>query len=112
MKKHLHILWTNPDLSTSEKMMFMYARNSLLHKWWNEVTVIIWGGTAKLAAENDKIQFRIEESQAAGVEFTACISCADQLGVTEKLLELDVDVKPWGKLLTDLIQEGKPLLTV
>ena len=112
MEKHLHILWTNPDLITSEKMMFMYARNCLLQHWWDKVTVIIWGGTAKLAAENENIQCRMEESRIAGVEFTACVSCADQLGVTEKLLELEVDVKPWGKLLTELIQKGKPLLTV
>ena len=112
MKKHLHVLWTNPDLITSEKMLFMYVRNSLLHHWWEKVTVIIWGGTAKIVAENKNIQFRIEESQIAGVEFTACISCSDQLGVTKKLMDLGVDVKSWGKLLTDLIQEGKPLLTV
>ena len=81
MKDELHILWTNADIITSEKMMFMYARNALLNRWWKKVTVIIWGATEKLAAENKIIQGRIE-------------------------------VKPWGKLLTDLIKEGKPLLTV
>ena len=112
MKDELHIFWTNADLITSEKMMFMYARNALLNRWWKKVTVIIWGDTEKLAAENKIIQGRIEESQIAGVQFTACIACADQLGVTEKLRDLGIEVKPWGKLLTDLIKEGKPLLTV
>lgn len=112
MKKELHILWTNPDLITSEKMLFMYARNALLHRWWDKVTVIIWGATAKLAAENELIQGRMEEAGIAGVRFTACIACADQLGVSDKLRELGVEVKSWGKLLTDLIQEGMPLLTV
>ena len=49
---HLYILWTNADVLTSDKMVMMYSINAKLYKWWDKVTVIIWGATAKLAAEN------------------------------------------------------------
>ena len=65
----LYILWTNADVITSEKMVFMYATNSMLHGWWKNVTVIIWGATAKLAAENAVIRERIGLAQQAGVFF-------------------------------------------
>jgi hypothetical protein len=108
----LYILWTNADPITSEKMVFMYATNSMLHGWWRNVTVIIWGATAKLAAENGVIQERIRLAQQAGVFFSACIACAEQLGVADKLKELGVEVKGWGAGLTDLLKDGERLLTV
>jgi hypothetical protein len=89
----LFILWTNADVVTSEKMVMMYAANSLIEKWWGVVTVIIWGATAKLAAENALIQDKLKAAQTAGVRFTACKACADQLGVAEKLEEMGVEVK-------------------
>jgi len=84
----------------------------MMKGWWNKITVIIWGSPAKLIAENEKIRGRIEECRIAGVEFTACISCADQLGVSDTLRELGIEVKPWGKDLTDLLQSGKHVLSV
>ena len=112
MEKHLHILWTNADIETSVYMVMMYAKNSMLRKWWDRVTVIIWGKTARLAAEDRMMQEQIKLAQLSGVEFSACISCASQLGVEEKLRELGIEVIPWGAPLTELLQSGAPLLTV
>ena len=108
----LYILWTNADVMTSEKMVFMYATNSMLRSWWQNVTVIIWGATAKLAAENAVIRERISLARQAGVFFTACKACADQLGVTEALTEQGVEVKYWGEGLTELLKNGEHLLTI
>jgi len=111
-QQKLHILWTNADVLTSQLMVMMYATNSMKNDWWDEVTVIIWGATAKLAAENDTIQQYIKIAQQVGVSFSACEACARQLGVTEKLRELDIEVKFWGGPLTDLLKEDAKLLTV
>jgi hypothetical protein len=108
----LYILWTNVDIITSEKMVFMYATNSMLRGWWENVTVIIWGATAKLVAENAVIQERIRLARQAGVFFTACIACAEQLGVTETLRELGIEVKGWGTGLTELIKERENMITI
>ena len=94
-KTHLYVLWTNDNPITAEKMVFMYTINSLIHGWWEKVTLIIWGATAKLVSEDAKIQEKIKEALDAGVHLTACKACADQLGVTETLEKLNVEVKYW-----------------
>lgn len=111
-KKHLHILWTNADLHTTQYMLMMYATNCLLKGWWDEVTVIVWGATAKLLAENREVQEKMALAVDAGVKFSACVTCARQLGVMEDLEKLGVEIIPWGDPLTRLLQGGSPLLTV
>jgi len=111
-KTHLHILWTDDNPTTAEKMVFMYAVNSLMHGWWEAVTLIVWGGAAKLVSENSAVQRNIKEALDAGVQVTACKACADQLGVTDTLLALDIEVKNWGQPLTEILKRSDPLLTV
>jgi len=108
----LNILWTNADLLTSEKMVMMYATNSMLRHWWDEVTVIIWGATAQLVAENNMMQERIKLAQHAGVHFSACKACADQLGVAEKLVDLGIEVIYWGVGLTEILKSEEKLITI
>ena len=111
-KKHLYVLWINDDPVTAEKMVFMYTINSLKYEWWEEVTLIIWGATPKLVAEDAAIQAMIKEAQQAGVHVTACKACADQLGVTQALEDLKIEVKYWGQPLTDLLKNNERLLTI
>jgi hypothetical protein len=109
---HLYILWTNPDILTSEKMVFMYTINSLRRGWWKKITLIVWGATAKLVSENEYIQVKVKQAIEEGVHISACKACADQLGVTEKLEELGIEVKYWGEPLTELIKKKVYLLTL
>jgi len=109
---HLYILWTNADPVTAEQMVFMYAVNALRFAWWQQVTIIIWGATAKLTAEDAALQSQVRELLASGVEFSACKACADELGVTERLEALGIEVIYWGEPLTRVLREKSPLLTV
>ncbi|MBA3012409.1 MAG: DsrE family protein [Proteobacteria bacterium] len=111
-KTHLYLLWTNDNKITAEKMVFMYTVNSLVHGWWEKVTLIIWGATAKLAAEDTQIQRMIREAVEKGVHVTACKACTDQLEVTPIIESLGVEVKYWGVPLTDLLKNNETLLTV
>ena len=109
---HLYVLWTNDNPITAEKMVFMYTTNAMVHGWWENVTLIVWGAPAKLVGENPAIQAKIREVQAAGVHVTACKACADQLGVSETLKALDIEVKYWGQPLSELLKNGERLITV
>lgn len=111
-RSHLFILWTNDNLITSEKMVFMYGINSLIRGWWKEVTLIIWGATAKLVSEETLIQDKIREALDAGMHITACKACADQLGVTGTLEKLGIEVIYWGEPLTHVLKEKESLLTI
>ena len=110
--KKLHILWANSDLETSLHMVMMYATNSMTHHYWDEVTVILWGATPRLAAENSHIQESMKVAAHVGVHFSACITCAERYGVVNALRELGVEVIPWGMPLSEILQSGGPLLTV
>lgn len=111
-KTHLYVLWTNADPITAEKMVFMYTINSLIHGWWKDVTLIIWGAPAKLVSEDRTIQKLVAAALDAGVHLTACKACADELGVTEALENLRIEVKYWGTPLTDILQNEESLLTI
>jgi len=111
-RTHLYVLWTNDNPVTAEKMVFMYTINSLIHGWWDRVTLIIWGAPAKLVSEDVTIRKKIKEALDAGVHVTACKACADQLGVTEALEKLRIEVKYWGEPLTEILKNNEPLLTV
>ena len=108
----LNILWTNESPITAEHMVMMYATNAIKREWWENVTVIIWGATSKLVAENSHIQNLIAEAQRAGVEFSACEACANNLGTKEALLNMGIEVKKWGPPLTEIIKAKENLLTV
>ena len=111
-KDHLYILWTSESLVTAEKMVFMYAINSLRKGWWKEVTVIVWGAPALLIKENESMKNKVKKAIDEGVNMTACRACADQLGATDVLEELGIEVIYWGEPLTSLLKEGEQLLTI
>ena len=111
-KTHLYVLWTTDNPVIAERMIFMYTVNSLIHGWWEKVTLIIWGASAKLVSEDSNIQKMVKEALKAGVHITACKACADQLGVTETLERLDIEVKYWGIPLTEILMNEETLLTI
>jgi hypothetical protein len=108
----LYILWTNADPLTAEKMVFMYAYNAIKEQWWKKVTLIIWGSTAKLTADNWQVQSQIRALLEGGVHVSACKSCAAEFGVTAVLEGLGIEVVSWGEPLTRLLKDKETLLTL
>ena len=108
----LHILWTNDNFITAEKMVFMYATYAKKANLWDEVEIIIWGATTKLAAENKQIQELIEEAKLEGVHISGCKACADQLGVSEILEGLDIELIYQAGPLTQILKNDEKLLTI
>ena len=108
----LYILWTNADPVAANLMVFMYAENSMKYQKWDAITIIVWGATTKLAAEDPVIQERIKNLQELGVHFSACITCAEELGVTDEIRSLGIDLVKWLNPLTELLKGNKKLLTV
>jgi hypothetical protein len=107
----LVILWTSDDPYVAERVAFMYAHNAKKNGWFKEVTIIVWGPSAKLISENFKLQKEVKSMQTDGVVVEACIACANAYGVTEDLRKLGYDVKGMGKPLTDYLKSGAKVLT-
>jgi hypothetical protein len=111
-KTTLYIQWTNDNIITAEKMVFMYAINAKRFGWWENITLVIWGATAKLVAENERIQELIAEARENGIYITACKACADQLAVSEILTAHDIDVQYLGVPLTNVLKNDEKLITL
>jgi len=107
----LAVVWTSGDRDVALKMVFMYAFNSQRFGWWDEVTLIVWGPSAKLLSEDKELQDYILEKKDAGVILKACKACADMYEVSDKLTELGVDVKYMGGELTDFIKGDAHVIT-
>jgi hypothetical protein len=107
----LVIVWTSDDPYLAERMVLMYAHAAKTAGWFSDVTLIIWGPSAKLVAENIKIQEKLLTMQKDGIVIEVCIVCANAYGVTEDLRKLDFDIKGMGKPLTDYLKSEAKMLT-
>ena len=107
----LVILWTSDDPYVAERVAFMYTHNAKKQKWFEEVTLIVWGPSAKLIVENKKLQEKVKEMQQDGVEIQACIACASSYNVVEELKELGFEVKGMGKPLSEYLKSDAKVLT-
>jgi hypothetical protein len=101
----LVVVWTSSDREVALKMAFMYTFNSRRFKWgWKNTTLIVWGPSAKLLAEDKELQEYVAKMKEAGIKLLACKKCADLYGVSDCLRRLGIEVKYMGKPLTDYLQ--------
>jgi hypothetical protein len=107
----LVVVWTSDDPYVAERVALMYTHAAKTAGWFSEVTLIIWGPSAKLTAENLKIQEKLKAMQDDGIEIRACIVCANAYGVSENLKKMDFDVRGMGKPLTDYLKSDAKVLT-
>jgi len=112
MKKKLHILWTNDNKESFLEMAGLYAFNSKKNGWWDEVNLIIWGPSAKLAAEDAQIQTELFELKRIGVTIEACRNCTENYGITEKFEKFGIRVDYMGKDFTKYLKNGDKVLTI
>ena len=107
----LVVLWTSGDPYVAERVAFMYTHAAKKNEWFKEVTLIIWGPSAKLISENKKLQEKVGAMQQDGVEIKACIACASSYNVVDKLRSMGYEVKGMGKPLTKYLKSDAKVLT-
>jgi len=90
----------------------MYTYNAKKNDWWKDITLVVWGPSAKLLAEDKELQEYMQRIMDVGVEVRACKGCSDQYGVSEQLEALGITVLYIGKEFTDYIQQGRNVLTI
>jgi len=107
------VVWTSGDRDVALKMVFMYTYNASTTRfgWWQDITLVIWGPSAKLLSVDTELQDYVHKMKEAGVTLEACKACADMYEVSDELAGLGVDVKYMGDVLTNYIKEGRHVLT-
>ncbi|SFG93092.1 hypothetical protein SAMN05660649_03185 [Desulfotomaculum arcticum] len=108
----LVVVWTSADREVALKMVFMYTLNSRLKGWWDNVTLIIWGPSAKLLPEDAELREQISKMKDAGVKLIACKACADMYGVSSDLEKLGVEVIYVGTMFTNYLKENYKVITI
>lgn len=107
----LVVLWASGDKEVAEKMLLMYTFNSKRFKWWDDITLVVWGPSAKLLSEDKDLQDYVKKIKEQGTAVKACKGCSDMYGVSEKLTEIGIEVKYMGEL-TDYFKEGRHILAL
>jgi hypothetical protein len=106
--EELVVLWTSGDREVALKIAFMYTFNSKRFKWgWKEVTLVVWGPSSKLLAEDKELQEYLSKIKDVGVKLLACKKCSDLYGVSDDLKRLGIEVKYMGRPLTDYLRDDK-----
>jgi len=101
----LVVLWTTSEKDVFTKMLYIYTITAKKQAWFDDVTLIVWGPSAKLLAEDKELQSSVKKLAKAGVKLEACSWCTNQYGVTDDLKNLGIDVRGMGKSLTDYIKD-------
>jgi len=107
----LAVIWSSGDPEVANKVCLMYTQNAKRQKWFDEVTLIVWGPSAKLLATNRDLQTTIQSMLKDGVKIQACQACSDSYGVSDELRKLGIEVKYMGRPLTDILKQGWKVLT-
>lgn len=107
----LVLVWSSDDPMVGERVALMFPHAAQKSKWFSEVTLVIWGPSAKLIASDPALQKKISEMQADGVKVEACIACATAYGVADKLKSLNYHVLPMGEPLANYLKRGYQVIT-
>ena len=111
MSEKLVVVWTSGDKGVAENMVFMYTLNAKKRGWFEEMTFVVWGPSSKLLSEDADLQGTLKEMIDEGVKLEACLRCAENYGVVEKLKNLGIDVKLMGELLSNYLKEDRKVIT-
>jgi hypothetical protein len=105
------MILSTADTIVHEELSFPYAINSKKQGWMDEVRVILWGPTERLAAEDKDFQDMISMLMVVGVEVIACKACSDNFSVSEELERQGIDVRYVGTLVSEMLKDGWYQLT-
>ena len=109
--KKLNVLWTTGEKDVALRMIFIYLMDAKSMGWWDDITLIIWGPSAKLLADNKLVQREVDFLLQSGIIVIACQGCTEAYGITEKIASLGIEVRFMGEPLTALLHSDEKLIT-
>ncbi len=100
----LLIVWSSGEKEVAKKLVLLYGSVMLERKYWDEATIMIWGPSAVILAQDIELQEQMKVVRDSGVAFNACVVCTDDYGVSDTLKELGVELIHTGEMLTEALQ--------
>jgi hypothetical protein len=111
MVNKLFVILASGDKEVALEMALFYPVTLAKEKYMDEVKVILFGPSEKLAACDKQVQKRIKTLQEAGVVISACKYCSDRMGVSDKLAELGIIVEYVSAGIAQMLKDGWHSLT-
>ena len=105
----LVMIWTSRDKEVATNMVLMYALNAKKFKWWDDITLVIWGPSQNLFLEDKDIQNAVKQIKDNGTVVKACRACAENYGIKDKLTKNGLIVEYID--LTGYIKGGYNVIT-
>ncbi len=102
----LVVVWTSGDPEVALNMVLMYTYNAKKQGWWQDVTLIIWGPSQKLAVRNEEIRDLLKTMREVGIRIEVCKACSDRYAISDELMACSFDVKYMGEPLSDYIRNA------
>ncbi len=109
--KKLNVLWTTGEKDVALRMIFIYLMDAKSMGWYDEITLIIWGPSAKLVAGDRKIQKEIDFLLQSGINVEACQGCTEAYKITDQIRSLGINVRFMGEPLTQILHSDERLIT-
>jgi hypothetical protein len=103
----LVVVWTSGNRDVALKMVFMYILNAAEKKWWEKVTLVVWGPSAHLLATDLILRSKVMEMKNSGIHMLACQTCAEMYDVVLTLSSLGIEVKYMGETLTGYLKDPR-----
>jgi hypothetical protein len=111
MATKVFVMLSSGDREVALEVGLIYPLNAAKNKWMDEVKIIIFGPSEKIAAYDTAVQKRIKECKEVGIEVLACKWCSDRMEISEILESLGIKVIYVGPVISELLKDGWASLT-
>jgi len=111
MPTKVFVILSSGDREVALEVGLIYPLNAAKNKWFDEVKVIIFGPSEKVAAYDSQVQEKLKELQETGVEVLACKWCADRMHITSILEKIGIKVVYVGSIISQLLKDDWASLT-
>jgi len=103
--KKLLVVWKSNQDTDIHNFVIPYCYNAKTKAWFSDVELLIWGASQERLLEDKIIQQRVANLVKNEIKVYACKMCADNVGVTEILISLGVNVMYTGVYLSEKLQD-------
>lgn len=101
----LLIVWKSENDVDINNFITPFAINSKKQNWFDEVEVLIWGASSDTLKENKNAQKKLSDIVNQGIRVYACKFCSDNVGASDVLTSLGVNVMYTGAYLSDKLKD-------
>jgi len=111
MGTKVFVILTSGDREVALEVGLVYPLNAIKNRWMDEVKLIIFGPSERIAAHDMEVRGRIDELRKAGIEVMACKWCADRMKITAALEDAGIKVVYVGPIICHMLKDGWASLT-